>query len=56
MAAAEGDTLPGPGKQRIRDSLRPAEQVLLLHVGHFAHSQKSVALHGVQERMRVPLP
>ena len=26
MAAAEGDTAPGPGKQRIHDSLTPAEQ------------------------------
>lgn len=26
MAAAERDTLPGPGKQRIHDSLSPAEQ------------------------------
>jgi cysteine-rich repeat protein len=26
MAAAEGDTLPGPGKQSIHDSLNPAEQ------------------------------
>jgi len=26
MAAAEGDTLPGPGKQRIHDALTPAEQ------------------------------
>ena len=26
MAAAEGQTLPGPGKQRIHDSLSPAEQ------------------------------
>lgn len=26
MAAAEGHTAPGPGKQRIRDSLYPAEQ------------------------------
>jgi hypothetical protein len=26
MAAAEGDTLPGPGKQRIHDSLSPSEQ------------------------------
>jgi len=26
MAAAEGDTLPGPGKQRIHDALNPAEQ------------------------------
>src|SRR5262249_49079869 len=26
MAAAEGDTAPGPGKQRIHDSLLPAEQ------------------------------
>ena len=26
MAAAEGHTLPGPGKQRIHDSLSPAEQ------------------------------
>jgi hypothetical protein len=26
MAAAEGQTLPGPGKDRIRDSLSPAEQ------------------------------
>jgi hypothetical protein len=27
MAAAEGQTLPGPGKQKIQDSLPPAEQV-----------------------------
>jgi hypothetical protein len=26
MAAAEGQTLPGPGKQRIHDSLTPPEQ------------------------------
>jgi hypothetical protein len=26
MAAAEGQTLPGPGKDRIRDSLSPAEK------------------------------
>ncbi len=26
MAAAEGQTLPGPGKQKIHDSLPPAEQ------------------------------
>ena len=26
MAAAEGQTVPGPGKQRIRDSLRATEQ------------------------------
>ena len=27
MAAAEGQTEPGPGKQAVRDSLQPAEQV-----------------------------
>jgi hypothetical protein len=27
MAAAEGNTLPGPGKQRIHDSLNPVEQI-----------------------------
>jgi hypothetical protein len=27
MAAAEGQTAPGPGKQKIHDALRPAEQI-----------------------------